>query len=83
MIVAIKQKLTAQADTSVQRLLPKGKRRGNDWIVGSTRGEEGQSLSVCLSGHKAGLWYDFAEGTDALPNGTNISFQTAKRNSND
>ncbi|UNE53923.1 bifunctional DNA primase/helicase [Bartonella machadoae] len=61
-IFEIKQKLTAQADAIVQRLLPKGKRRGNDWIVGSTRGEEGQSLSVCLSGHKAGLWYDFAEG---------------------
>ncbi|WP_336276607.1 toprim domain-containing protein [Bartonella sp. CB178] len=61
-IFEIKQKLSSQASSVAEMLLPQGHRRGNDWIVGSTRGEAGKSLSVCLSGDKAGLWYDFAEG---------------------
>ncbi|EJF83742.1 toprim domain-containing protein [Candidatus Bartonella washoeensis] len=62
-IFTIKQKLISQASTIAEMLLPKGQKRGNNWIVGNTRGEPGQSLSVCLSGDKAGLWYDFAEGS--------------------
>ncbi|EJF78891.1 hypothetical protein MCO_00581, partial [Bartonella sp. DB5-6] len=61
-IFEIKQKLISQAGTIAEMLLPQGHRRGNNWIVGNTRGEAGQSLSVCLRGEKAGLWYDFAEG---------------------
>ncbi|WP_332060307.1 toprim domain-containing protein [Bartonella sp. CB74] len=61
-IFEIKQKLSSQAGAIVEMLLPRGRKRGNNWIVGSTQGEAGQSLSVCLSGNKAGLWYDFAEG---------------------
>ncbi|WP_208439249.1 bifunctional DNA primase/helicase [Bartonella tribocorum] len=61
-IFEIKQKLIAQADRIAEMLLPQGHKRGNHWIVGNTRGEAGQSLSICLSGSKAGLWYDFAEG---------------------
>ncbi|WP_034988765.1 toprim domain-containing protein [Bartonella senegalensis] len=62
-IVEIKQKLIAQASAIAEMLLPQGRRRGNDWVVGNTRGEAGQSLLVCVSGSKAGLWYDFAEGS--------------------
>ncbi|WP_273723484.1 toprim domain-containing protein [Bartonella sp. AU18XJBT] len=62
-IFEIKQKLISQADRIAEMLLPQGHKRGNNWIVGNTRGEAGQSLSICLSGNKAGLWYDFAEGT--------------------
>ncbi|EJF80063.1 bifunctional DNA primase/helicase [Bartonella doshiae] len=61
-IFEIKQQLSSQASTIAEMLLPKGHKRGNNWIVGSTQGEAGQSLSVCLSGDKSGLWYDFAEG---------------------
>ncbi|WP_354189820.1 bifunctional DNA primase/helicase [Bartonella silvatica] len=61
-IFEIKQKLFLQAETIAAMLLPRGQKRGNNWIVGNTHGEAGQSLSVCLSGSKAGLWYDFAEG---------------------
>ncbi|WP_273789516.1 bifunctional DNA primase/helicase [Bartonella sp. ML70XJBT] len=61
-IFEIKQKLIAQADQIAEMLLPQGYKRGNHWIVGNTRGEPGQSLSICLNGTKAGLWYDFAEG---------------------
>jgi twinkle protein len=45
-----------------QRWLPNGRRVGAEWIVGSLRGERGQSLRVRLSGSKAGVWRDFAEG---------------------
>ncbi len=67
-IFDIKQQLNAQASAIAEMLLPRGHKRGNDWIVGNTRGEPGQSLSLCLSGNKAGLWYDFAEskGGDLL-----------------
>ncbi|WP_438747173.1 toprim domain-containing protein [Bartonella rochalimae] len=58
----IKQRLTAQAGSIAEMLLPQGKKRGNSWVVGNIHGEAGQSLSISLSGKKAGLWYDFAEG---------------------
>ncbi|WP_336293961.1 toprim domain-containing protein [Bartonella sp. CB169] len=61
-IFEIKQRLSSQADAIAEMLLPQGRRRGNNWIIGNTRGESGQSLLVCVSGSKAGLWYDFAEG---------------------
>jgi twinkle protein len=49
-------------------LLPRGKKASGEWKVGSTNGEEGQSLSVRLTGAKRGLWRDFAadEGGDLL-----------------
>lgn len=49
-------------------LLPGGKKAGGEWKAGSSGGGSGQSLSVRLTGHKAGLWADFAtgEGGDLL-----------------
>jgi len=44
-------------------LLPNGKRQGHEWCVGSVGGEPGESLKVCLSGEKAGIWCDFATGS--------------------
>jgi hypothetical protein len=52
-----------------QRWLPNGRRVGAEWIVGSLRGERGQSLRVRLSGSKAGVWRDFAEGHRWLRSG--------------
>lgn len=43
-----------------QHLLPKGKRSGSEWKAGSTAGEEGESLSIRMTGAKRGLWKDFA-----------------------
>lgn len=43
-------------------LLPNGKKHGAEWRVGSADGEKGQSLSVRLTGAKAGVWKDFATG---------------------
>lgn len=55
-------RLASRADDVAQYLLPRGKRQGREWKAGSTTGEEGASLSVCLVGEKAGRWKDFAGG---------------------
>lgn len=53
--------LLAKLVTDVSKeLLPNGKRQGNEWCAGSTNGEAGNSLKICLSGNKAGVWSDFA-----------------------
>lgn len=67
-ITEIKRQLNARVESLCGALLPNGKRRGAEWCVGSTGGEEGQSTRVHLSGDKAGVWCDFAgsERGDAL-----------------
>lgn len=64
----LSMRLAAQADGVAQYLLPGGKRKGREWKAGSTGGEEGTSLSVCVTGDKAGVWSDFAKavGGDLL-----------------
>jgi len=61
-IVAIKQGLAQRAEDVAEMLLPRGRKQGNEWRCGSLQGEPGQSLGVHLTGHKAGLWSDFATG---------------------
>lgn len=58
----ISQRLSEQAETIASYLLSAGKRQGREWCVGSIRGEPGDSLKVCISGSKAGVWSDFATG---------------------
>lgn len=45
-----------------EHLLPQGKKIAKEWKAGSVAGEAGQSLSVCLSGNKRGVWKDFSSG---------------------
>ncbi len=52
--------LANSADRVVRELLPGGKKQGAEWVCGSVRGEAGESLSVRLTGEKAGVWKDFA-----------------------
>jgi twinkle protein len=59
-ITEIKRALSARATEVAEHLLPRGMRVGGEWCVGSTAGEPGQSLKVCLEGRKAGTWADFA-----------------------
>ena len=54
--------MAGEAAAIAQYLLPGGKRKAGEWAAGSTNGEEGQSLSVRLTGAKAGVWADFASG---------------------
>lgn len=56
----LSMRLAERADAVAQYLLPQGKRVAGEWKVGSTRGEPGESLSVCVTGSKAGVWADFA-----------------------
>lgn len=58
----VAQRLSAQADAVVRKLLPNGKRHGREWKCGDTDGAAGSSLSVCLEGGKAGVWSDFSTG---------------------
>ncbi len=55
-------------DKVAQHLLPHGVTKGQEWCVGSINGEPGESLKICLSGDKKGVWKDFAteDGGDLL-----------------
>lgn len=58
----VKSRLHGQIDAVVLHLLPSGKKQGREWVCGSTEGEAGGSLKVCISGTKIGVWADFASG---------------------
>lgn len=58
----LSQLMASEAAAIAQFLLPGGKRQSGEWKAGSISGEAGQSLSVRLSGAKAGVWADFASG---------------------
>ena len=58
----LSQRMAGDAAAIAQYLLPGGKRHAGEWKAGSLSGEAGQSLSVRLSGAKAGVWADFASG---------------------
>lgn len=58
----IAQMLADRAHEVSTMLLPQGKQSGREWVAGSTSGEPGKSLKVCISGNKCGVWKDFAGG---------------------
>lgn len=58
----LSQRMAGEAASIAAYLLPNGKRQAGEWKCGSLDGEEGRSLSVRLSGAKAGVWADFASG---------------------
>jgi len=64
----ISRALASRAEQLCATLLPRGRRLGREWTVGSLAGESGQSLKIHLAGHRAGVWADFATGErgDAL-----------------
>jgi len=57
----IAEMLARDAEGVCKLLLPGGKRVGPEFKAGSVGGEAGESLSVRLTGDKAGVWRDFAE----------------------
>ncbi len=59
---SIADALAQRAEEFARWLLPNGERVGQDWCVGSVKGEAGKSCKVCVEGDKAGRWADFAEG---------------------
>jgi twinkle protein len=60
-ITDIKRALAQRAQAVAEMLLPRGRKEGSEWRVGSLVGEPGQSLGVHLTGNKAGLWKDFSQ----------------------
>jgi hypothetical protein len=65
---AIKTALNQRAEDFARWLFPAGRKNGNEWLVGSLRGEAGKSLNICISGSKVGVFKDFAtdDGGDNL-----------------
>ena len=58
----IAEMLAKDAANVASYLLRDGKKHGAEWKAGSKSGEAGNSLSVRLTGAKAGVWKDFATG---------------------
>lgn len=44
------------------KLLPNGKEKSGEWMIGSVDGEAGKSMRVRLTGDHAGLWLDWSSG---------------------
>ena len=61
-IIELKRMLADRADAAAKHLLPGGTKVANEWKAGNVHGDKGDSLSLCLSGPKAGIWADFATG---------------------
>lgn len=59
-ITEIKRAMETRAQDVAEHLLPHGVLRGREWCAGSTAGEPGESLKVCVRGAKVGTWADFA-----------------------
>lgn len=62
-ITDVKRMLADRAASVAEYLLPRGRKDGTEWRVGSINGEPGQSLGVHIAGAKAGVWADFNGGT--------------------
>ena len=62
-IPEIVARLTGNIAALCQYLLPNGRRDGAEWRCGSVQGEPGKSLGIHLTGAKAGIWSDFADGS--------------------
>lgn len=67
-----------QIEPLLARLFPAGVKVGREFAIGNVCGDAGQSLRVCLSGAKAGVWCDFATGEKG---GDIISLWAAHRSS--
>lgn len=64
-ITQTKRQLNDRAREVAEHLLPRGVLHKREWCVGSVGGEPGESLKVCVSGSKVGLWSDFAAGGES------------------
>ena len=59
----IRLELIARLDAVLAMLFPAGKSRRGKFVIGDALGSPGDSLEVVLTGAKAGLWTDRAEGS--------------------
>jgi replicative DNA helicase len=61
-IKELKYKLLQDLESVLEHLLPHGKRKKDEFCVGSVAGEAGESLRVHLKGDRKGVWSDFSDG---------------------
>lgn len=73
--------LAVRIESLTRELLPRGRREGHEWSVGSLAGEPGSSMKVHLGGLKSGLWHDWASGAggDALDLVADVLFRGDKK----
>ena len=64
----LNERLKDRLPQVIKHLLPGAIKRGNEYEIGSIRGEKGGSLKIHVGGPKNGLWKDFAgeEGGDLI-----------------
>lgn len=58
----IRNQLLGRLESVLHSLLPAGKIRHNQFVIGDINGNAGGSMIVDLHGKKAGMWHDFATG---------------------
>jgi hypothetical protein len=58
----LRQFLRNRTEQVCRCFFPNGKKVGNEWKIADTTGAPGNSLSIQLTGPKAGLWQDWATG---------------------
>lgn len=58
----LRRDLTGRAEEFVRDIFPSARIQGDEARVGNLEGEPGESLSIGLSGARAGLWFDHATG---------------------
>ena len=56
----VKRSLASNAENVCRLLFPNGRRKANEWHIGSLDGEAGSSMRIHLEGNKAGIWADFS-----------------------
>jgi putative DNA primase/helicase len=58
----LKRTIRENTEPLCQHFFPNGKKAGQEWQVGSLRGEAGRTLNIHLEGDKAGVFQDFNTG---------------------
>jgi AAA domain len=71
-------------ETLCRSFFPNGKKVNGEWKLGDSSGADGNSLGVCLSDNKAGVWHDRATGEKGnflklLQSSKNLTFPDAAR----
>ncbi len=77
----LSRRLATSIISLARELLPRGVRDGHEWHCGNLSGDAGRSLGVHLTGHRAGVWCDFASGEagDALDLVASVRFGGDRR----
>jgi hypothetical protein len=58
----LKETIRANVFCLCKAAFPLGKKAGEEWRVGNTAGDPGDSLGIQLLGDKAGVWHDWGTG---------------------